>query len=41
MLCFGCHSDSLVEEDAGISVAEIFKVYGEDFFREKEVSIDA
>ncbi|XP_022947888.1 shikimate kinase, chloroplastic-like [Cucurbita moschata] len=29
-------SDSLVEEDVGISVAEIFKVYGEDFFREKE-----
>ncbi|KAL4012953.1 hypothetical protein IC575_025100 [Cucumis melo] len=29
-------SDSLVEEDTGISVAEIFKVYGEDFFRERE-----
>ncbi|XP_038902715.1 shikimate kinase, chloroplastic-like [Benincasa hispida] len=29
-------SDSLVEQDIGISVAEIFKVYGEDFFRERE-----
>ncbi|KAG7011153.1 Shikimate kinase, chloroplastic [Cucurbita argyrosperma subsp. argyrosperma] len=29
-------SDSLVEQDVGISVAEIFKVYGEDFFRERE-----
>ncbi|GLT44025.1 hypothetical protein SLA2020_179440 [Shorea laevis] len=32
-----CDSDSVVEEDAnGTSVAEIFKLYGEGFFRDKE-----
>lgn len=34
----GCSSDTLVEQDAeGTSVAEIFKLYGEGFFRDKEV----
>ena len=34
----GCFSDALVEEDVGNSVADIFKKYGETFFRNKEVS---
>ncbi|KAK3411578.1 hypothetical protein EUGRSUZ_I00321 [Eucalyptus grandis] len=34
-----CDSDSLVEEDVGTSVAEIFKLYGEGFFREKETEM--
>ncbi|XP_022157752.1 shikimate kinase, chloroplastic-like [Momordica charantia] len=32
-----CDSDSLVEQDVGTSVAEIFKLYGEEYFREKEM----
>lgn len=36
---FGCFSDTLIEQSVdGTSVAEIFKLYGEGFFREKEVS---
>lgn len=32
-----CDCDKLVEEDVGVpSVAEIFEIYGEDFFRDKE-----
>lgn len=35
------YSDMLVEDDFdGTSVAEIFKLYGEGFFREKEVSYE-
>lgn len=35
----GCFSDALVEEEiGGVSVADIFKRYGEGFFRDKEVS---
>ena len=34
----GFSSDKLVEQDVGVpSVAEIFEIYGEDFFRDKEV----
>lgn len=33
-----CFSDALVEEEVGTSVANIFKHYGEGFFRDKEVS---
>ncbi|KAG5241737.1 shikimate kinase family protein [Salix suchowensis] len=32
-----CDCDKLVEQDVGVpSVAEIFEIYGEDFFRDKE-----
>lgn len=35
-------SDILVEESVdGTSVAEIFNLYGERFFRDKEVSLEA
>ncbi|KAF8011972.1 hypothetical protein BT93_I0179 [Corymbia citriodora subsp. variegata] len=34
-----CDSDTLVEEDVGTSVADIFKLYGEGFFREKETEM--
>ncbi|XP_030534969.1 shikimate kinase, chloroplastic isoform X1 [Rhodamnia argentea] len=34
-----CDSDKLVEEDVGTSVADIFKLYGEGFFREKETEM--
>jgi hypothetical protein len=34
-----CYSDTLIEEEVeGNSVADIFKLYGESFFRDKEVS---
>lgn len=37
-----CFSDILVEESVdGTSVAEIFNLYGERFFRDKEVSLEA
>ncbi|KAJ6398038.1 hypothetical protein OIU77_018948 [Salix suchowensis] len=32
-----CDSDTLVEQDVGVTtVAELFQIYGEDFFRDKE-----
>lgn len=38
----GCYSDTLVEQEVGgTSVAEIFKHYGEGYFRDKEVSDEA
>lgn len=37
----GCSSDTVVEQDlGGTSVTEVFKLYGEGFFREKEVSYE-
>lgn len=39
-LCLGCLSDTLVELAVkGTSVAEIFNLYGEGFFRNKEVPV--
>ncbi|MED6124810.1 Shikimate kinase [Stylosanthes scabra] len=34
-----CDSDALVEEEVGNSVADIFKQYGEAFFRDKETEV--
>ncbi|KAL1326910.1 hypothetical protein HN51_037034 [Arachis hypogaea] len=34
-----CDSDALVEEEVGNSVADIFKHYGEAFFRDKETEV--
>lgn len=37
----GYSSDTVVEQDlGGTSVTEVFKLYGEGFFREKEVSYE-
>lgn len=33
-----CFSDTMIEETGGRTVAEIFKLHGESFFRDNEVS---